>query len=120
AANLHRYAGIDQVDVGVGDGDAPGEEMKLELADLVQVAGRAVGDRADAAERAVDVALHVSPERADPGRIVQVLDDHDPGGGDLFQAPPRGGAPRGRLGRRLLARPDGRRKRVPHHRAELR
>ena len=61
AADLHRQAEVHRVDVGVRHGHVGGGELEAERLDLVEVAHRAVGDHAGAAERLVDVGLHLAP-----------------------------------------------------------
>src|SRR5437773_1697371 len=81
-ADLDGDAEIDHVDVGVGDGDVRGSERELERAHIVEIADGPVGDHAHAAERAMDVRLHLAPLGALPPRLVDVVDDDDARGGD--------------------------------------
>src|SRR5229473_1858486 len=93
AADLDGNAEVDHVDVGVGDGDVGGGELELQRANLVQIAHGAVGDHADAAEGAMDVGLHLAPLGALAARLVEVVDDDDPGRGHAqHEVPPAVGA----------------------------
>src|SRR5579885_2769334 len=119
-AHLHRTPEVHEVDVGVGNRDASGEEVEAKGPDLVQVADAAVGHRPDAAQGAVDVALDLPPVRPDPRRGVEVLEDDDAGRGDLLQGAPHLEAEAGRVRRGRGGGPAGGREGVAHHRPELR
>src|SRR5579875_1237613 len=119
-AHLHRTPEVHEVDVGVGNRDASGEEVEAKGPDLVQIADAAVGHRPDAAQGAVDVALDLPPVRPDPRRGVEVLEDDDAGRGDLLQGAPHLEAEAGRVRRGRGGGPAGGREGVAHHRPELR
>ena len=75
-AHLDRTAGLNHVDVRMGNQYFLGKQIKSYLFDLSHVTHAARGDRADAAERTVHSRLHVAPERAD--RLgVEILNDRD-------------------------------------------
>ena len=104
SVDRHLAAEIHDVDMGVrridhADDLEPGR-------DHVEVAEGAVGDAAEGAEPLVDVGVHLAPEGAGAGRLVQVL-EHDDGRqvgvGDVL-VPAQAGL------LVLLARPAGRRR----------
>src|SRR5262249_44313542 len=79
-----------------------------------------VRDHAHAAERAVDVGLHLAPLRALAARVVEVVDDHYARGGDAEdEVPPPEDARAVPLDRAALG-PDDRGARVADHRPHLR
>src|SRR6266536_3325241 len=53
-----------------------------------EIADGPVGDHAHAAERAMDVRLHLAPLGALPPRLVDVVDDDDARGGDAHDEVP--------------------------------
>src|SRR3990170_4291561 len=88
AAHLDGNAEVHHVDVGVGNRDVGGGELELERAHLVEVADGAVGDHADAAERAVDVRLHLAPRGPLAARLVEIVDEDAARGGDAHDEVP--------------------------------
>ena len=79
AVHGHVDAEIDHVDIGVRRHDRAGQHLEARR-DHRDVADRAVGDDAEAAQRLVHVRLHLAPERAVADVLaVEVLHDHDAG-----------------------------------------
>ena len=79
AVHRHGDAEVHDVDIGVRRQDRAGEHLEARR-DHRDVADRAVGDDAEAAERLVHVRLHLAPERAVADVLaVEVLHDHDAG-----------------------------------------
>ncbi len=76
AVHAHRNAELLDMHIGVRRCDRAGQHLEA-FGDLRDVADRAVGDGAEAAERLVHVGLHLAPERAVARRLVLVLDHHD-------------------------------------------
>ena len=65
-------------------------ELEPERPHLVEVTHRAVGDGTGGAQRLVDVGLDLAPLRALPARLVEVVDDDHPRGGNRQDViPPR-------------------------------
>ena len=96
-----------------------GDELEPERPHLVEVPHRAVGDDAGAAERLVDVGLHLPPLGPLSPRLVEVVDDDDARLGDCLDEVPVAEDARAIAvdGRRLRA--DQRGDRVAHERTEL-
>src|SRR4030095_706499 len=67
---------------GMGHRDMRGAELKVERANLVEITDGAVCHHPHAAERAVDVRLHLAPLRALPAGVVEVVDHDHPRRGD--------------------------------------
>ncbi len=63
AGDADRAAEIDKMDMRVRRHDRAGEHKEARR-HRIEIAHRAVGDDADAAEPLVDIALHLAPERA--------------------------------------------------------
>ena len=63
--------------MAVTDAQPTRQRLEARVAHLVQIADPAIDDDTDAAERAVHVAVHLTPERADDARLVEVLHDDD-------------------------------------------
>ena len=78
--------------MGVANTESPREGFEPGVGHFVDVADGAVGDRADATERAMGIAVHFAPERTDDAGFVEILDDDDLGawgGADEPFLPPR-------------------------------
>ena len=73
ARELDGLAEVDQPDIGVAHARVQPEELEAQRVDLVEVAGAAAGDVADAAELLVDRRVHLAELGAQAGRVVQVL-----------------------------------------------
>ena len=69
----HRFAVADERAVAVRDRHRRRERVEAEPLERVEIAHRALRDRADAAERAVHVAVPLAPHRA-AGRIVEIFE----------------------------------------------
>src|SRR5579862_6313974 len=65
---------LDNVSVGVGDGEAAGEELKAQGADGGQVADGSIGHAADAVQGAGDLSVNFAKEGPD-GAMIDVLKD---------------------------------------------
>lgn len=117
-ADFDRRAEIQQMNIGVGNTDAPGEVMKTERVDFIEIADMTVGDGADAAEPFVDRGLDFAKVGPDAGRLIHILQDQDARLRNLQQAFPHFIAG-GRLGRGLFrGEPAGHR--ITHHDTAIR
>src|SRR5215469_358962 len=122
AGDAHGFAEFDDVDIGVRRHDRSGEDKKVLRPD-VDVAHRAVGDDADAAERLVDVRLDLAPERAEADiGTVDVLHDAQGRmrrGAEAFVISEADGPGAGFVARAWFARADHDRARIANHRLRL-
>src|SRR5262245_12496507 len=101
------------------DGDVRCGELEAERAYLLEIAHRAVSDHPDAAERLVDVGLHLTPLRALAARLVDVVHDDDARSRNgLHVVPPLEGAGAVSL-QRLVLRADHAGDGVPDERPQL-
>ena len=75
AGHVDLPAEIDDVHVRVARPDLPGEQLEARRA-IAEVAHRAVRHAAEGAEPLVDRGVDLTPERAEPGIGVEVLDHH--------------------------------------------
>ena len=57
--------------------EAAGKGLEAGVGHLIHIADSAVGNRANTAERFVHIAVHLTPERADHPRFVEILYDND-------------------------------------------
>src|SRR5262249_13010503 len=73
--HLHVDAELDDVDESVRRPDRPGQHLEPRRDDG-DVADGAARDDTEGAERLVHVRLHLTPERAIPRGIIEVLHDH--------------------------------------------
>ena len=76
--DLHRGSEIDDVHVGVGDGDGRSEHRELHSAHPGDVADGAVGDHAFAVEGLQNRGVHLANGRGAAGGCVQILEDGNP------------------------------------------
>src|ERR1700679_74620 len=67
---------LNHMHVSMARPDAPANDLKAGR-EHVDVAERTIGDATGHAEGGMDSRLHLAPERAKPGTIVDVLDDSD-------------------------------------------
>ena len=79
--DLDRGSEIDDVHVGVGDGDGRSEHRELHPADPGNVADRAIGDHAFAVEGLQNRRVHLANGRGAAGGCIQILEDGNPGHG---------------------------------------
>ena len=61
----------------VSHAQAARQRFEAGVIHLVEIADRAIGDGADAAQCAMGVAVHLAPEGADDARLVEILHYND-------------------------------------------
>src|SRR5438128_12201026 len=75
--------------IGMGDTNAAREKMETDRSDFIKVPDVAVRDDAAATEPPVDRGLDLPKIGADPGGIVQIFENQDPGLRDLEKIIPK-------------------------------
>ena len=76
AEHIHRLAEIDDMDVRMAGADPAADDLEV-LGGCGKIAEGAVGHAAERAEPAVQIGVHLAPERAIAGPVIQILNDDD-------------------------------------------
>src|SRR4030042_128913 len=78
SSHLHRDAHLNQMDIGMGNGDTTRKEMESDLSYLIKVPNRAIGHSPHTFQGLVNVPVHLTPERAQD-RSIDIVNHHHPG-----------------------------------------